>query len=97
MSYPVLFAPGMTPAIIDVSPYWRPPAFADGVVVADALCRYGARPSLPGEVNVSTAAVARALLFRMATTNERLEAGLDVPNPHEEAARYACAATAIGA
>ena len=31
----VLFAAGLPPAVIDISPYWRPPSYAEGVVVAD--------------------------------------------------------------
>jgi hypothetical protein len=63
---------------------------------AAALCWHDAHSSLPNDVNVSAAAVARGLLFRMTTTNERFAAGIDVPNLHEEADRYALAATAIG-
>jgi hypothetical protein len=37
----VLFSPALPPAIIDVSPYWRPPEYAEAVVVADALCWHG--------------------------------------------------------
>nr|WP_221373858.1 hypothetical protein [Actinoplanes polyasparticus] len=88
----VLFAPGLAPAVIDVSPYWRPVAYAEGVVVADALCWHGAEGSLLGLVGVSVPAVARALLFRMATTNERD----DLPDVQDEARRYAAAASAIG-
>ncbi|WP_250006404.1 hypothetical protein [Actinoplanes sp. M2I2] len=88
----VLFAPGLPPAIIDISPYWRPAAYAEGVVVADALCWHDARASLLEAVGVSVPAVARALLFRMATTNERD----DVPDVRDEARRYERAAAAIG-
>lgn len=42
----VLFAPRPAPAIIDISPYWRAPEYADGIVVADALCWHGAPASL---------------------------------------------------
>ncbi|SNY71349.1 aminoglycoside phosphotransferase [Paractinoplanes atraurantiacus] len=91
----VLFAPGLPPAIIDISPYWRPPAYADGIVVADALSWHDAPSSLWKTVGVSPAAVARALLFRMATTNERLLSGADA-NLRDEARRYGRAATAIG-
>jgi uncharacterized protein (TIGR02569 family) len=42
----VLFAEGLPPAIIDLSPYWRPPAYASAVVVADALVWEGADESL---------------------------------------------------
>jgi uncharacterized protein (TIGR02569 family) len=92
----VLFAPGLPPAIIDVSPYWRPPAYADGVVVADALCWHDAPSSLWRTVDVSVAAVARALLFRMATTNERVLSGAGGADRLDEARRYGLAAAAIG-
>ncbi len=42
----VLFADGLAPAIIDFSPYWRPPAYASAIVVADALIWEGADESL---------------------------------------------------
>jgi uncharacterized protein (TIGR02569 family) len=92
----VLFAPGLPPAIIDISPYWRPPAYADGVVVADALCWHDAPSSLWETVDVSAAAVARALLFRMATTNERVLSGGEGVDLQDEARRYGLAAAAIG-
>jgi hypothetical protein len=92
----VLFAPGRVPAVIDVSPYWRPPQYAEGVVIADALCWHGAPASLRETVDVSVAAVARALLFRMATTNERAAAGADGIDVHDEARRYCLAADALG-
>jgi hypothetical protein len=91
----VLFAVGSAPVVIESSPYWRPPAFAE-VVVTDALCWHGADASLPNEVNVLPSAVARALLFRMAATNERAADGIEVPNLRGEADRYAFAAPAIG-
>lgn len=42
----VLFAPGLPPAVIDFSPYWRPTAFASAIVVGDALSWEGADESL---------------------------------------------------
>ncbi|MDI6104753.1 hypothetical protein QLQ12_39800 [Actinoplanes sp. NEAU-A12] len=90
----VLFAPGLPPAVIDVSPYWRPPAYAEGVVVADALCWHGMPPSLAAAAGVPVAAVARALLFRLATTSER---GAPDAEVRDEARRYRLAAEAIGA
>lgn len=39
----VLFAAGRAPAVIDFSPYWRPPVFAEAIVVADGLL-WGAGP-----------------------------------------------------
>ncbi|MEU8816770.1 TIGR02569 family protein [Actinoplanes sp. NPDC048796] len=92
----VLFAPGLPPAIIDISPYWRPPAYAEGVVVADALCWHGAPSSLWRTVDVPAPAVARALLFRMATTNERVLSGGAGVDLRDEARRYGRAAAAIG-
>jgi uncharacterized protein (TIGR02569 family) len=66
----VLFADGLPPAVIDWSPYWRPPAWAAAVAVIDALCWHGAAPSaierwahLPawGQMLI------RALIYRIAT------------------------------
>jgi len=42
----VLFAEELPPAIIDFSPFWRPPAYASAIVVADALVWEGADESL---------------------------------------------------
>ena len=92
----VLFAPGLPPAIIDISLYWRPPPYAEGIVVADALCWHDAPASLWETVDVSPAAVARALLFRMATTNERVACGAEGIDLQDEARRYGLAAAAIG-
>lgn len=92
----VLFAAGLPPAVIDISPYWRPPAYAEGVVVADALCWHGAPASLWETLDVSVPAVARALLFRMATTNERVTSAAAGEDLRDEAQRYALAAAAIG-
>uniref|UniRef100_UPI00366A870A hypothetical protein n=1 Tax=Plantactinospora solaniradicis TaxID=1723736 RepID=UPI00366A870A len=92
----VLFAPGRAPAVIDISPYWRPPEYAEGVVVADALCWHSASASLLETVDVSVASVARALLFRMATTNERVASGADRADLKDEARRYALATAALG-
>ena len=92
----VLFAPGELPAVIDVSPYWRPPAYAEGIVVADALCWHDAAPRLLDEVGVSVPAVARGLLFRLGATSERVLAGVQGLDLDDEAERYDRAATAVG-
>ncbi|MBN1249151.1 MAG: phosphotransferase [Anaerolineae bacterium] len=42
----VLFSDTLPPAVIDFSPYWRPVAFAVGVIVADAIVWEGAEMSL---------------------------------------------------
>jgi uncharacterized protein (TIGR02569 family) len=64
----VLFAEGLAPAIIDVSPYWRPPGYASAIVVADALVNEGADASLveslTGEQEFPQLLI-RALIFRV--------------------------------
>jgi hypothetical protein len=92
----VLFAPGAPPAIIDISPYWRPPEYAEGVVIADALCWHGAPASVLADVGVSVSAVARALLFRLVTTNGLLAAGLTAVETRSEAEMYRRAAALLG-
>ena len=66
----VLFHTDLPPLVIDLSPYWRPPAFAAAVVSADALVFEGARfdvvqplladPDFPQHL-------LRALIFRAVT------------------------------
>jgi uncharacterized protein (TIGR02569 family) len=59
----VLFADGLLPAVIDFSPYWRPPAYASAIVLSDAVVWHAAPVEL-----LSTLAgpfVVRALLFRL--------------------------------
>jgi uncharacterized protein (TIGR02569 family) len=92
----VLFGHRQPPAIIDISPYWRPPEYAEGVVLADALCWHDADVSLMEQANVSVPAVARALLFRMATTNEYAASAPERVHVQDEARRYAAAVDAIG-
>jgi hypothetical protein len=63
----VLFHPELPPLVIDLSPYWRPPAFASAVVVVDALVWLGAdedlvKPLLEDEGFPQL--LLRALLFR---------------------------------
>ncbi|MGE6735797.1 aminoglycoside phosphotransferase, partial [Streptomyces sp. NPDC059900] len=75
----VLFAPGLAPAVIDFSPYWRPAAFGEAVVVGDAVLWHGAGPQLLREAAAAGGPgfaryVARALVFRLVTTSERLRA-----------------------
>ncbi len=67
----VLFAGDAPPAIVDVTPYWRPPAWAAGVIVVDALAWGGA----PIEVLADgdrwpdwRQLLRRALLFRLAVS-----------------------------
>jgi len=92
----VLFAAGLPPAVIDISPYWRPPSYAEGVVVADALCYHGAGGSAFPMLGVPLTAIARALLFRVATTNVFVASGTVSVDLPDEAQRYEQAALAIG-
>lgn len=91
----VLFAPGLDPAVIDFSPYWRPPTFGEAVVVGDALLWHGAGADLlravtsangPGFVQY----VARAVVFRLVAAGELLRARHDEDSPRAtaEARRY---------
>jgi uncharacterized protein (TIGR02569 family) len=66
----VLFADPLPPAIIDFSPYWRPPAFASAIVVADALTSEGADESLldaVDHVEDFPQFLLRALIYRVVT------------------------------
>jgi uncharacterized protein (TIGR02569 family) len=66
----VLFADTEPPAIIDLSLYWRPPAFASAVVVADALVWEGADESIlaaVAHVERFGQYLVRAMLFRLVT------------------------------
>jgi len=63
----VLFHPELPPPVIDLSPYWRPPAFATAVVVDDALVFEGAHPYVfqPLLANpIFQQHLLRALIFR---------------------------------
>jgi uncharacterized protein (TIGR02569 family) len=59
----VLFATGLPPAVIDLSPYWRPPAYAAALVRVDAVLWHGA--SLGLLARQAGQLVLRALLFRL--------------------------------
>jgi uncharacterized protein (TIGR02569 family) len=66
----VLFADPLPPAIIDLSPYWRPVEFASAIIVADALVWEGAEAfELQSAFDIDSFGqlFARALLFRILT------------------------------
>ncbi len=66
----VLFHPDLPPLVIDLSPYWRPPAFATAVVIADALVFEGARPDVVQPLLADPdfpQHLLRALVFRAVT------------------------------
>src|SRR5690606_19565516 len=76
----VLFEPGRAPAVIDFSPYWRPAAYAQAIVVVDALDWYGADESilsLVSDVAEIDQLMVRAELFRICILNELNREGAD--------------------
>ncbi|MGL5911134.1 MAG: TIGR02569 family protein [Phycicoccus sp.] len=91
----VLAAPGGAPVIIDVSPYWRPRAYAEGVVVADAVTWHGAPATLPDQLGVHRSAVAHGLLFRVLTTSERHRRGDAAATVGRDAEHYERAVEAL--
>ncbi|MBB6628030.1 hypothetical protein H5V45_11945 [Nocardioides sp. KIGAM211] len=72
----LLWADGLPPAVIDLSPSWRPAGLAPAQVVVDAVLWYGADASLADELDGPDPAslVARALAFRLAI-HALMEAG----------------------
>jgi uncharacterized protein (TIGR02569 family) len=70
LSENVLFATGLAPAVIDLSPYWRPTGFASAIVLADALLWRDAGPEIiravPNTDPVGQMLV-RALIYRLVT------------------------------
>lgn len=66
----VLFDESLPPAIIDLSPYWRPVGFASAVVVADALVWEGADERIleaVEHVEQFAQLLLRALVYRVVT------------------------------
>ena len=63
----VLFADGRAPAVIDLSPYWRPMEYASAIVMVAAVLWYGAEVGLLSVVGDAQLLV-RALLFRLLAT-----------------------------
>ena len=84
----VLFADGLPPAVIDWSPYWRPPSWAAAVAVVDALCWYGAPPDVVhrwSHLPEWRQMLIRALIYRIATREAMF--GVDGP-AHEPNEAY---------
>lgn len=85
----VLFDDRLPPAILDLSPYHRPAAFASAIVVADALVWEGAGDELLGAFDADRGFaqhLLRALIYRLVT--DRL-LRLDEPLPPDDADPYA--------
>ena len=68
----LLFADGLPPAVIDVSPYYRPEIFAQAIIVVDAWLWHGEEEALASCLRGPNPRgyLARALLFRLAALNE---------------------------
>lgn len=67
----VLFAGNAAPAVIDLTPYWRPGGWAIGVLAVDAVTRGGAPIEILGEWSDGpdwSQLVRRAVLFRLAVS-----------------------------
>ncbi len=83
----ILFADeqGLPPAVLDVSPYWRPAGFALAVLVADALAWEGAPPAL-GREFLARPGQPRQLLARAVTYRAVASALLSPSTPDRVAA-----------
>lgn len=92
----VLFADPLPPAIIDLAPYWRPPAYASAIVVGDALVWEGADESLLDAVDhieQFPQFLLRALIYRAVTDRlfrEREPIRPDHADPFLPAVELAC-------
>lgn len=63
----VLLADGLPPAVIDLSPYWRPPGWALAVVAVDALVWSDADPDDGAFAALDRQMLLRAMLYRLVT------------------------------
>ncbi|WP_159599675.1 hypothetical protein [Agromyces humi] len=65
----VLFEQGLPPAVIDLSPYFRPSEYAVAIIVVDAVCFEGAPPRTRRLLTDDDAdqLLLRAVLFRALT------------------------------
>jgi uncharacterized protein (TIGR02569 family) len=72
----ILFQDNLVPAIIDLSPYWRPAEFATAVIIVDSIVWEGADESLLSEMDntvVSNQLLVRSALWRIKTTEEYIK------------------------
>jgi uncharacterized protein (TIGR02569 family) len=92
----VLFEPGLPPAIIDLSPYWRPTGYASAIVVADAFVWEGADESilqLVADVDEFPQLFIRALMFRIVADRHfwsEQPPRPDSEDPYLPAVEFAC-------
>ena len=70
----VVFHPDLSPGVIDISPFFRPAAYADAIVVADAIAWSGAPDELAERFlqRHGPQLLLRAILFRVAVNTEEL-------------------------
>lgn len=97
----VLYDDALPPAVIDLSPYWRPAPFASAVVVADAMVWEGADASLLSAVrHVGDFGqyLLRALIYRLVTESvlgrDGQGTGRSGPDPYAPVVRLACSLAA---
>jgi uncharacterized protein (TIGR02569 family) len=68
----VLFADHLPPAVIDVTPYWRPSGYSLAIVAADAIQWFGADPfellAACADIEAFPQLFVRAVIFRLVTT-----------------------------
>jgi uncharacterized protein (TIGR02569 family) len=87
----VLFAEDEAPAVIDFSPYWRPPAFAEAIVIADGLLWFDLPSNLltgDGDHPDWSQMLVRALIFRLVAQSESaVRVGRAQPGESERYAR----------
>lgn len=76
----VLFADGLPPLVIDLSPYWRPPGYAHAIVVTDALLHEGACEADVAHLVIEPQLLLRALVLRTLSDVDpgRLDVAIDV-------------------
>ena len=92
----VLFDERLPPAVIDFSPYWRPPAFAAAIVVADALVWEGESETILEAVEhvvdfeqyLLRALIYRAVTDRLVREHEPIRP--DDADPYLPAVELAC-------
>jgi uncharacterized protein (TIGR02569 family) len=78
----VVFHPGLPPGVIDISPFFRPAAYADAIVVADAIAWSGAPDELAERFleRHGPQLLLRAILFRVGVNAEELASYEHVAN-----------------
>lgn len=68
----VLFADHLPPAVIDVTPYWRPSGYSLAIVTADAIRWFGADPdellAACADIEAFPQLFVRGVIFRLVTT-----------------------------